>query len=134
MAGEGNDPSESTLTTARTLRILVVEDEFLVATLLEDDLQQAGCVVVGPFANLASALRASRQARFDLAVLDVNLNGEMVYPLADELAERQIPFIFLSGYGLQSVPEKYRAAPRVAKPYDLATLMSNINRLAPRSG
>lgn len=133
MSHHGSDPRESDCTTTRALRILVVEDEFLVAALLEQDLQAAGCVVVGPFANLASATYASRHDVFDLAVLDVNLNGQLVYPLADELAERQIPFIFLSGYGLHSMPKEYRSAPRVAKPYHFATVMEQVSRVAPRS-
>lgn len=133
MSHNGSDQRESEFAAARSLRILVVEDEFLVGALLEQDLQAAGCVVVGPFASLASATYASRHEVFDLAVLDVNLNGQLVYPLADELAERHIQFIFVSGYGLHSMPEEYRTAPRVAKPYNLATLMEQINRVAPRS-
>jgi two-component system, response regulator PdtaR len=133
MSHNDSDPQESEVTPIRALRILVVEDEFLVAALLEEDLRAAGCVVVGPFTNLASAICASRDELCDLAVLDVNLNGEMVYPLADELVERHIPFIFVSGYGLHSVPKEYRTAPRVAKPYHLARLLEQINRVALRS-
>lgn len=128
MAPTGIDPCRPDAA-ARRPRILVVEDEFLVAALLEADLAAAGCTVVGPFTNLGSAMQAVHDEAFDLAVLDVNLNGEMVYPLADVLSARAIPFVFLSGYGAQSVPEKYRPAPRIAKPYDPAVLTREIRRL-----
>lgn len=119
---------------SRAHRILVVEDEFLVAALLEADLLAAGYTVVGPFTNLAAAMEASRHEAFDLAVLDVNLHGEMVFPLADELSARGIRFIFLSGYGPQSLPDRHRSTPYMAKPYDPAVLIREIHRLAPPTG
>lgn len=110
------------------LRILVVEDEFLLACSLEEDLRAAGCDVIGPFPDLARAQEAARRERFDLAVLDINLNGEMVYPLADELQARGALFVFLSGYGLANLPERFRDAARLAKPYDLPSLRRQIQR------
>jgi len=112
------------------LRILVVEDEFFVALLLEQELRSAGCSIVGPFADLASATKASRKEEFALALLDINLNGEMVYPLADELFGRNVPFVLLSGYGPSNLPERFRAAPSITKPYDSNLLIREIRQLA----
>jgi DNA-binding response OmpR family regulator len=112
------------------VRILIVEDEFFAAVLLEEDLRAAGWEPIGPFTTLARAIEAARAEIFDVAILDVNLNGEMVYPLADELAERKRPFIFLSGYGLRDLPERFRSLPKVAKPYNRASLMKEVERAA----
>jgi DNA-binding response OmpR family regulator len=107
-------------------RILVVEDEFLLAFALEDELAASGCRVVGPFFSLSQALAAVRTEVFDLAILDVNLNGEMVFPLADELTRREIPFVFLTGYSLSDLPPNLRHRPKLSKPHDSATLMKTI--------
>jgi CheY-like chemotaxis protein len=111
------------------LRILVVEDEFLLACTLEEDLQTFGAKVIGPCCNLAEALAASRCQAFDLAVLDINLNGDMVYPLAAELTARGIPFLFLTGYGALDLPEEFRAMPRLSKPYSAKSLAAEIGRI-----
>jgi CheY-like chemotaxis protein len=109
------------------LRALVVEDESLLALSLEDDLVSAGCSILGPFASLSSATEALRTKQFDLAILDVNLNGEMVYPLADELAARAIPFVLLTGYVSTDLPERFRKVPQVTKPYDQASLIGAVS-------
>jgi len=114
------------------LRVFIAEDEFLVAVMLEQDLRSLGCQVVGPFTSLALAIQASRREDFDVAVLDVNMNGEMVYPLADELLARGRPFLFLTGYGTANLPERYRASPRLSKPYDLTMLTREIRRMLGR--
>jgi CheY-like chemotaxis protein len=108
------------------VRILIVEDEFLVALQLEDDLKALGGETVGTYGDLASATDAARREEFDVAVLDINLNGRLVYPLADELAARGVPFIFVSGYSMTNLPERFRAAPRIAKPYSVAALVSEV--------
>jgi DNA-binding response OmpR family regulator len=100
-----------------------------VALLLEEELRALGCVVVGPFTNLAAAIDAARREAFDLAILDVNLNGEMAYPLAVELLARKTPFVFLSGYAATDMPERFGASPRLAKPYDPAALVREIKRI-----
>ena len=120
--------------TGEVTRIFVAEDEFLIALFLEDELRAAGYSVVGPFTNLGSATCAARRERFDVALLDINLDGEMVYPLAEELVERKAPFIFLSGYGWQNTPEKFSQVPRVAKPFDTPILISEITRLVQKGG
>lgn len=111
------------------LRILIVEDEFLLALVLEQDLAAAGYSVVGPFNKLSSAMAATRTEAFDIAILDVNLNGEMVYPLADDLIARDIRFIFLTGYVANDLPERFRNWPRLPKPYDPAALLREIARV-----
>jgi DNA-binding response OmpR family regulator len=85
-------------------RVLVVEDELLVALLIVDMLAEEGCGVVGPFSTVESALDAAQTERFDLALLDVNLAGEKVFPVAEALSARKIPFMFLTGYGDTAIP------------------------------
>ena len=108
------------------MRVLVVEDEFLVGIQLEEDLRAAGCSIVGPFVSLETATVAARSERFDLALLDINLSGDPVYPLADELSARGVPFIFLSGYLSAALPERFRGSPQIAKPHDPAALLEAI--------
>jgi DNA-binding NtrC family response regulator len=108
-------------------RVLIVEDELLVALLIEDFLVEMGCSPLGPCGNVAKALHAVRTETFDLAVLDVNLAGEKVYPVAEMLTGRQIPFVFLSGYGEEAIPEGHFDWKVCAKPFradDLARIMS----------
>lgn len=108
------------------MRILIVEDEFLVGLQLEEDLRAAGCSILGPFNRLEVAIEAARREQFDLAILDVNVNGNMVYPLADELLAGGIPFIFMSGYLATDLPPRFRSTPQISKPYDPATLLNQI--------
>jgi DNA-binding response OmpR family regulator len=109
--------------------VLVVEDEFILAMSLEEDLKDGGFVVVGPFSSLAAGLGASASEAFDIAVLDINLNGEMVFPLADALSARGVPFVFVTGYGAAQLPERYRTANRIPKPYDPVALIAMVKRL-----
>ena len=124
--------SKSVKPSTRT-RILVVEDEALLAMELEQVLEAAGYTIIGPCSNLKSAAEASRGEAINLALLDINLNGEMVYPLADELSEEGIPFILMTGYDTSSLPERFRGAPRVSKPFDPAPLAEKIQRMRSRS-
>lgn len=99
------------------LRILVVEDDALVALNLQEFVEGLGCTVIGPTGRLAEALAVLETAEIDGAMLDINLHGEMVYPLAERLAERQIPMLFCSGYAFtQAVPPQFAHYPQVAKP------------------
>jgi DNA-binding response OmpR family regulator len=95
------------------LRVLVVEDEFLVATLIEDMLVAAGCVVAGPIPRLSEALDAVNSRTFDAAVLDVNLAGHRVFPVAEALSRRNVPFVFVTGYGSGVLPGEYAERPRL---------------------
>jgi DNA-binding response OmpR family regulator len=98
-------------------RVLVVEDEFLVAMMVEDMLADAGCVVVGPFARVPAALAAARVEAVDLALLDVNVAGEMVFPVAHVLEERGIPFLLVTGYGQAALPPNRPGWEACAKPF-----------------
>ena len=110
-------------------RVLIVEDEMLVALMIEDVLVDLGCRTVGPCGSVAKALQAARTEELDLAVLDVNLGGEMVYPVAEALTERQIPFLFVSGYGDDAIPSDHGSWKVCAKPFktrDLEKMLSAV--------
>ena len=111
------------------LRVLVVEDDFLISLLLDEMLTTAGCVVVGPLPRLADALEAAANESCDAAVLDVNLGGERVYPVAAILAERRVPFIFVTGYSGDVLPCEYAGQPCIAKPFRAAQLLAALSNL-----
>ena len=106
------------------LRLLVVEDEAMVAMLVEDMLEDLGCVVVAVAGNVAAAIAIAGQhdAVFDGALLDVNLGGEMVFPVADALARRGVPFVFATGYGRAGIEERFLDAPVICKPFGFESL------------
>ena len=100
-------------------RVLVVEDESLVAMMLCDMLEDLGCAVVGPTATVTGALALlDAGAPPDGALLDVNLGGESAYGVADALARRAVPFIFVSGYGRGGIDPRYAQAPVLSKPFE----------------
>jgi DNA-binding response OmpR family regulator len=104
-------------------RILVVEDNMLVAMDVEATLQAAGCEVIGPASRLEMALDLARAERLDAVVLDVNLDGEASFPVADLLEGRGIPIILASGYDAEiAVPERYRSMPNMQKPFSSVQL------------
>ena len=104
------------------LRILVVEDNLLTADAIQDLLETSGCEIVGPAATVASALDLIAQTTLDGAVLDINLGGELSFPVAAALIEQDIPFLFLTGYDDLVVPPQYRAMRRLEKPTDMRLL------------
>ena len=110
-------------------RLLVAEDEFLVYLALEEELRGNGFVVAGPYSSLFATQEALGREQFDLALLDINMGGEMIWPIADELISRKIPFLFLTGYSAESLPERFRETPRLCKPYDPAELLKQIRAL-----
>lgn len=99
------------------LRVLVVEDEAAISLLLEDMLLDFGCEVVGPAARLSAALEAVASEKVDLAILDVNVAGEPIYPVAEALAGRAIPFVFSTGYGSAGIRDAFRDRPVLQKPF-----------------
>ncbi|MBV8336298.1 MAG: response regulator [Alphaproteobacteria bacterium] len=111
------------------IRVLVVEDEFLVAVLIEEMLESAGCVVIGPFPRVPEALDAVDRDPCDAAVLDVNLGGERIDPVAAALSRRNVPFVFVSGYGTIGLPGDYSDRPRICKPFKLAELLGTVSSL-----
>lgn len=103
--------------TAPRPRVLLVEDEAMVAMAIEDMLTELGFEVLGPAARVAVALELLAANPVDLAVLDVNLGGEAVFPVADRLAERAVPFVFSTGYGASGVDPRHLGRPILQKPY-----------------
>ena len=99
-------------------RVLIAEDEALVAIMMEDLAVEFGWSVVGPFAKASDALAAAKSDNIDAAVLDVNLGGESVYPVADVLAARGVPFVFTTGYGAESIDRRFARTPILQKPID----------------
>ena len=99
-------------------RILVVEDEVVVAMMVEDLLLDLGCEVVGPAARLDQGLRLAADEALDAAILDVNLNDRRSYPIAEELRRRGVPFLFATGYAAEEVRCHDAEAPIIRKPYD----------------
>lgn len=108
-------------------RVLVVEDDAFLALDIADLLQEAGYAVVGPVDRLGSALDLAESADFDAAVLDVDLAGVKVWPAADVLAARRIPFVLLTGYdGGDAAPGMLARIPRLTKPFTSATLLQGL--------
>jgi DNA-binding response OmpR family regulator len=111
----------------RGLRILVVEDNFLVAENLRELLSARGCDVIGPAPRVEAALSLlAANSRVDGAMLDINLGGEDCFPVAAALRERQVPFLFLTGYDERmSIPAEFSHAPRLSKPVAENDLIMN---------
>jgi CheY-like chemotaxis protein len=108
-------------------RVLIVEDEIVVALFLEDILQEFGYEVAGVVTQLDEAM--AREPDYDIAVLDVHINGRNVFEFADMLAERRIPFVFATGYGERGIPERHRSCPVLQKPFqpnDLKHILEDI--------
>lgn len=103
-------------------RILIVEDEMMIAMMVEDFLADLGWNVVGVAGTLDRALAMARDAVIDAALLDVNLNGRNTFGAAEILRERQIPFVFATGYGAQGIDDRFRGVPTLTKPYQLDQL------------
>ena len=110
-------------------RILVVEDEALVAMLVEDALLDAGAIVIGPVATVAEALSLLQREKPDVAVLDLNLAGETSTPVADALVTMGVPFVVATGYGADGLPPGHVTVPVLAKPYDPDDLTTALGRL-----
>jgi CheY-like chemotaxis protein len=114
----------------RSLRILIVEDEMLVAMNIEDMLLDLGHEVAGLASRLAGAVSLAKEATLDAAMLDVNLAGEASFPVADVLVERGIPFLFATGYGINGIEERYRDRPVLQKPFRASELAAALDALA----
>jgi CheY-like chemotaxis protein len=98
------------------LRILVVEDDSIIADDMKGELQKMGVLVIGPASSVAAALRLLDAALVvDGAILDIDLQGEMSFPIADALRERAIPFVYATGQNPTTIPEAYQSVPRFAK-------------------
>ena len=106
----------------RDKHILIVEDDYLVADQTRRELENCGAVIIGPVPSVDLALDLLESRKIDAAILDIDLAGETVYPLADMLSERKIPFVFATGYDASLMPEKYRGFILCEKPTELAVI------------
>jgi two-component sensor histidine kinase/CheY-like chemotaxis protein len=112
----GEDRPELPLRLEAGNRVLLVEDEILVAMMMKDILTELGFSVIGPFSRLSEAMVAAVHEDINAGIIDVNLGGEFVYPVADVLAARKIPFVFVTGYGVESIDSRFGYVPIVKKP------------------
>ena len=113
------------------LKVLVVEDEAIIAMMVEDLLGDMGCKIVGPAGELAQAFAIAEREAFDCAILDVNLAGQRVDPFVDLLKARGAPFIFATGYGMAGVREEDRVWPVLLKPINSRRLGEALGRVVP---
>ena len=110
-------------------RILVVEDSPLIAAVLEDMLTDMGCAVVGPTGNMAFAVDLAKAEELDGAIIDLNIRGGKVYPVAEVLRDRNVPFLLASGYADWTLREDFKDRPRLTKPYDVKTVEQKLLKL-----
>ena len=103
-------------------RVLIVEDESLVAMLLETILEDMGCTPVGPASTVDEGLRMATDEAVDAALLDVNVAGRQVFPIAQVLKDRGVPFVFSTGYGEGGLPDEWRGQPTLQKPFTEAAV------------
>jgi CheY-like chemotaxis protein len=113
----------------RQPRVLLIEDESLVSMLIEDMLADLGYEVVEVVSRMDTALRATEDVTFDFAMVDVNLAGQPTYPIADRLAASGIPFVFVTGYGVEGLDPAYAATPVLSKPFRSEELAQVISQL-----
>ncbi len=113
----------------RKCRVLIVEDEAMIAMLIEDMLCDLDCEVVATVGRFEEAIATAEAADFDAALLDVNLGGRPVFPVAQVLVERGIPFAFLTGYGPTGIDPAYPDVPVLAKPFLVQDLEAVLHRL-----
>lgn len=114
-------------------RILVIEDELMIRMLLQDMLSDLGYTLAGEAGRIEEAVALAKQGEFDVAILDVNLNGQPIVPVVEILVERGLPFVFATGYGQRGVPEPYRQTPTLQKPFQSDALAQAIEAAAPQA-
>ena len=110
-------------------RLLVVEDEYLIRMLLEDMLDELGYGVAAAVGSLDEAREHASNGSFDGAILDVNVDGQEIFPVAEILSERGVPFVFVTGYGEGSLPEAFRNRPALQKPFQAERLKQTLEKL-----
>ena len=113
-------------------RVLIVEDEAMIAGLIESILSAAGWSVVGPVATLERALETIDRGRLDAALLDVRINGHDAYAVADVLMRRRIPFVFVSGFTRKQMPRGYRDCAHIAKPFTPEAILALLDEVVGR--
>lgn len=105
------------MTALSGLKVFLVEDESVVALMIEDMLEQLGCEIVASISTVSKAMELAASIEIDFAILDVNVNGEPIFPVAEILRGRQLPLIFSTGYGVHGLPSNFRGTPVLSKPY-----------------
>ena len=110
-------------------RVLIVEDEVLIGMLLEDMLGDLGYTVAATVSRVDEAVKLAREIELDAAILDVNVNGQDVYPVAEALVARGIPFVFATGYGERGLPAAYKTRPTLQKPFQQESLQQKLGEL-----
>ena len=113
----------------KNVSVFLVEDEFLLAAVLQRDLEQHGFRVFGPYTTLEAAQAAVGAERYDIALMDINLHGQLAFPVVDELLKRDVPLIMLTGYEFLDLPKRFRAITRLSKPYDLDVTLRTVEHL-----
>jgi DNA-binding response OmpR family regulator len=116
-----------TATRSRGGSVFLVEDEVMIRMMVADMLEELGYSVAAEAGEIGEAMKLAESADFDLAILDVNVNGKMISPVADLIKARQRPFIFATGYGSSGLPEEYRDRPALQKPFQIETLAKVID-------
>ena len=116
-----------------TARIFLVEDEVMIRMMVADMLKELGYNIAAESGEIGDALKLAQSVEFDLAILDVNVNGKVISPVADLIAARSRPFIFATGYGSSGLPAEYRDRPALQKPFQIETLERVIEQVLKRS-
>lgn len=109
--------------------MLLVDDEHLIAMDIAEQLNEAGAFAIGPASTMESALELASAGDFEAAILDIKLGDELVYPVADLLRHRRVPFVFATGYHADDLPAKYAAVPVCAKPFDIGEVVSTLHSI-----
>ena len=106
--------------------VLLVEDEVMIRMMVADMLGELGYIIAGEADDIDEAVRLVQTTDFDIAILDVNVNGRVISPVAEAVTLRGLPFVFATGYGSSGLPEKFRDVPTLQKPFQMATLQRAI--------
>ncbi len=114
-------------------RVLIVEDELMIRMLLDGMLTDLGYTVVAEAGRVDEALAVAQKAEFDVAILDVNLNGQPITPVAEALVRRGLPFVFATGYGQRGVPDAFRNNVTLQKPFQMEALERAIEAVVPKA-
>ncbi|MBV5268756.1 MAG: response regulator [Afipia sp.] len=106
--------------------VLLVEDEVMIRMMVADMLEEIGYTIAAEAGDIDEAVRLVQVTDFDIAILDVNVNGKVITPVAEAVQLRGLPFVFATGYGAQGLPEKFRDRPTIQKPFQIETLARTI--------
>jgi DNA-binding response OmpR family regulator len=118
-----------TLKAAPRRAVLLVEDEVMIRMMVADMLEELGYAIAGEAGDIDEAVRLVQATDFDIAILDVNVNGKVISPVAEAVELRGLPFVFATGYGAQGLPEKFRDRPAIQKPFQMETLARTIETI-----